>query len=316
MTRAVVFAYHNVGVRCLKTLLGAGIDVALVVTHEDSPGEDIWFDSVAALARAYDIEVITPEDPNAAAVVDKVRACAPDFLFSFYYRKMLQAPLLSIPARGAFNMHGSLLPKYRGRVPINWAVLHGETETGATLHVMNVKPDNGPLVDQFPVPILPDDTAAEVFDKVVVAAELVLWRSLPGLIDGTATLRAQDLSQGAYFGGRRPEDGRIDPAAGADTLHNFVRALSRPYPGAFADLPAGRLILWKTRRLPPADTARPRPAACLRLEAGRLQLDTADGGALAVLDAELGGKPLDAARFAACFGEHASLLIEHSNHPA
>jgi methionyl-tRNA formyltransferase len=311
MTRAVVFAYHNVGVRCLKALIGAGVDVALVVTHEDNPRETIWFDSVAELAREFGIEVITPEDPNSDAVVDKIRALGPDFLFSFYYRKMLKEALLSIPRRGAYNMHGSLLPKYRGRVPINWAVLHGERETGATLHVMNIKPDNGPLVDQFAVPILPDDTAAEVFAKVTVAAEIVLWRSLPALIAGTAELRQQDLSQGAYFGGRGPQDGLIDPLAGTEALHDFVRALSRPYPGAFADLPAGRLIVWKTRRLAPAGSAAPIAAARLRVDDTLLRLDCADGGALAVLDAELDGKPLNAATFAAYCGECASLIIEN-----
>ena len=127
MTTAVVFAYHNVGVRCLKALIGRGVKVALVVTHQDNPNETIWFDSVAAVAREYGLPTITPEDPNSAAVLAQIAAAKPDFLFSFYYRKMLKAPLLAIPSRGAFNMHGSLLPKYRGRVPINWAVLHAET---------------------------------------------------------------------------------------------------------------------------------------------------------------------------------------------
>lgn len=309
MTRAVVFAYHNVGVRCLKALLGRGVDVALVVTHEDNPQENIWFDSVARLAREYGLPVITPEDPNDAEVVARIAALRPDFLFSFYYRKMLKAPLLSIPTRGAYNMHGSLLPKYRGRVPINWAVLHGETETGATLHQMNVKPDNGPLVDQFAVPILPDDSAAEVFDKVVVAAEMVLWRSLPALIDGSARLVQQDLSQGAYFGGRGPEDGRIDPTTSAARLHDFVRALSRPYPGAFADLEAGRLILWKTRKRPDWPVSPASGGLQLSLAAQELKLTANDGEALQVLDATLDGQPLNAATFAARFGERASLLL-------
>ena len=130
MSRAVVFAYHNVGVRCLKALLGRGVEVALVVTHRDNPAETIWFSSVAEIAAGYDIPVITPDDPNAAEVLAQVRAARPDFLFSFYYRHMLKAPLLAVAPRGAFNMHGSLLPKYRGRVPINWAVVCGESETG------------------------------------------------------------------------------------------------------------------------------------------------------------------------------------------
>ncbi|NDP43380.1 MAG: formyltransferase, partial [Aromatoleum sp.] len=232
MTRAVVFAYHNVGVRCLKVLLAHGVEVSLVITHADSAAETIWFGSVAATAVEYDIPVITPDDPNADGVVARIAGAAPDFAFSFYYRKMLRAPLLATAPRGALNMHGSLLPKYRGRAPVNWAVLHGERETGATLHYMTEKPDNGDVVAQTAVPILPDDTAQEVFDKVTVAAELILDRVLPALLAGTAPRVRQVLEEGAYFGGRTPEDGRIDWQKDAATIHNLVRAVAPPYPGA------------------------------------------------------------------------------------
>jgi methionyl-tRNA formyltransferase len=282
MSRAVVFAYHNVGVRCLKALIGRGVEVALVVTHQDNPNENIWFGSVAQAARDYGIPVITPDDPNTPEVVEQVQACQADFLFSFYYRHMLKAPLLEAARRGAYNMHGSLLPKYRGRVPINWAIIHGETETGATLHQMNVKPDN-----------------------VTLAAEMVLWRSLPGLIAGSAPHIQQDLSLGGYFGGRKPEDGKIDGKAAASTLHNFVRALTRPFPGAFADTAAGRLLLWKTL---PAGQTTPAAAAELYLEAGRLWLRAADGGRLTVLEAELEGLPLTADNFAGRVGTDALTL--------
>ncbi|WP_028536336.1 formyltransferase [Paludibacterium yongneupense] len=299
MTRAVVFAYHTVGVRCLKALLGRGVEVALVITHRDNPNETIWFDSVERVAREYDIPTLTPDDPNTPEVLAAVRAAQPDFLFSFYYRHMIKQPLLDVPARGAFNMHGSLLPQYRGRVPINWAIIHGESETGATLHVMNAKPDNGAIVDQMAVPVFPDDNAQDVFAKVVTAAEMVLWRSLPALESGTASMREQDLSLGGYFGGRKPEDGRLDGTASARRLHDFVRALAQPYPGAFADVDAGRLVLWRTRIAPGRGVARDR--ARLLLQAGRLCLEAADGGVLYVLAAELNGVPLDAARFQKCF---------------
>jgi methionyl-tRNA formyltransferase len=301
----VVFAYHNVGVRCLKVLLGRGLDVPLVVTHANDPNETVWFESVAATARDCGIPVITPEEPNGAAVLDAVRRVRPDFLFSFYYRRMLGERLLAAAPRGAYNMHGSLLPKYRGRVPVNWAVLNGETETGATLHLMERTPDSGPIVDQFAVPILPDDTAGEVFAKVTVAAEIVLWRALPALIDGSARPVAQDLSCGSYFGGRRPEDGRIDGRAGTDRLHDFVRALSRPYPGAFTDLGGGQLNVWKTRIASAPGTLSRRPLARLALREGALHIDAADGGSLRVLDAEFAGLPLDAARFTSLFGSAA-----------
>ncbi len=197
MPRAVVFAYHDVGVRCLRVLLAHGVDVPLVVTHTDSPGETIWFGSVAATAEDYGIPLIAPDDPNTADLVARITALAPDFLFSFYYRKMLKAPLLAAARRGALNMHGSLLPRYRGRAPVNWAVLHGERETGATLHYMTAKPDHGDIVAQTAVPILPDDTAREVFDKVTVAAEMTLDRVLP------AAHRRHGAPRGAGSGGRQ-----------------------------------------------------------------------------------------------------------------
>jgi methionyl-tRNA formyltransferase len=293
MSSAVVFAYHNVGVRCLKVLLAAGVDVRLVVTHEDNPDERIWFASVRQLCAENEITCIAPADPNTPELAAQVAALGADFLFSFYYRQMLHAPLLQAVRRGAYNMHGSLLPRYRGRVPVNWAVLHGERETGATLHQMNVKPDNGPIVDQFAVPILPDDTAHEVFEKVTLAAELCLYRSLPRLIAGTAEHRLQDLSQGAYFGGRKAEDGRIDWRQNARQIHNLVRAVTRPYPGAFSDFPQGRLLLWRTRVLD--DTSVCAASGTLQWRAGCLEIFPAGGGILRVLDADLSGVPVRAA---------------------
>jgi methionyl-tRNA formyltransferase len=238
--RAVVFAYHNVGVRCLQVLLARGVDVALVVTHQDQPGETIWFDSVAALAARHGIPVIMPQQPDGADLASAVREAAPDFIFSFYYRYMLPAAVLELAPRGAFNMHGSLLPKYRGRVPVNWAVLNGETETGATLHEMAAKPDAGAIIGQTAVPILPDDTAVQVFEKVTVAAEQTLARVLPKLLDGNAPRLPNSLAAGSYYGARGPEDGRIDWRQPAQQVYNLVRAVAPPYPGAFtyaADAP-------------------------------------------------------------------------------
>ena len=229
---AVVFAYHNVGYRCLSVLLAHGVEVPLVVTHRDNPKENIWFASVAELAALHGIPVITPDNPNIPEVVEQIRALQPDFFFSFYYREMLKCELLEIPKRGALNMHGSLLPKYRGRVPVNWAIIKGERETGSTLHYMTEKPDNGDIVAQQAVPILPNDTALEAFQKVTVAAEMALNNCLPDLLAGSARAVKQDLSKGAYFGGRKAEDGIIDWSQSAQQIHNLVRAVAPPYPGA------------------------------------------------------------------------------------
>ncbi|NIF65334.1 formyltransferase [Burkholderia sp. Cy-647] len=253
--RAVVFAYHNVGVRCLQVLLARGVEVALVVTHEDSPSENIWFGSVASVAREHGIAVITPADPAGAELREAVAAAQPDFIFSFYYRHMLPVALLALAARGAYNMHGSLLPKYRGRVPTNWAVLRGETETGATLHEMAAKPDAGAILGQTAVPILPDDTAAQVFDKVTVAAEQTLWRVLPALLAGEAPHLPNDLSQGSYFGGRKPEDGRLDWSKPAAEVYNLIRAVAPPYPGAFTELHGRRFVVARARLAAPGAPA-------------------------------------------------------------
>ncbi|WP_348695798.1 formyltransferase [Duganella fentianensis] len=243
--RAVVFAYHNVGVRCLKVLLAGGVDVALVVTHEDSATENIWFESVVSLCQTEGIPYITPPDAKSPELLAQVKAADPEFMFSFYYRHMLPASLLEVAP--AFNMHGSLLPEYRGRAPVNWAVLHGATETGATLHEMTVKPDAGAIVSQMVVPILPDDTAFEVFGKVTVAAEQALWRVLPSLLDGTAMRINNDLSKGGYFGGRKPEDGRIDWHLPAQQVYNLHRAVAPPYPGAFTDVNGVRYVIERAR---------------------------------------------------------------------
>ena len=295
MTTAVVFAYHNVGVRCLSVLLDQGLQVALVVTHRDNPNETIWFDSVEKLALARDLPVIKPEDANAPAVLAQIGALAPDFLFSFYYRNMLGPELLALPRRGAYNMHGSLLPKYRGRVPVNWAVIMGERETGATLHQMVAKPDAGGIVDREAVPIGPEDSAAEVFGKVTAAAGRVLARALPGLIAGSARITPQDLSLGSYYGGRRPEDGRIDWAKSAREVHNLVRGVAPPYPGAFTRIGAMTLRILRTRLEP---NRRPRSGAPgLYFEASSFFADCADGKVLRILKFDTQGGTLDPAAF-------------------
>ena len=293
--RAVVFAYHNVGYRCLSVLLAHGIEIALVVTHEDNPSEQIWFESVEALARTHRLPVLKPADPNTERFVAKVAALKPDLLFSFYYRFMLGSALLETPAAGALNMHGSLLPRYRGRVPVNWAVIKGERETGATLHYMVEKPDAGDIVAQQAVPILPDDTAFDVFTKVTVAAELALDRVLPALRAGTAPRVPQDLSRGSYFGGRKPEDGRIHWGSSAAEIHNLVRGVAPPYPGAFSDVGGKRVRI--LRSLPAPQPPRRIGYPALYCADGRCYAECGDGNALSILSMEVDGTMLDQRSF-------------------
>ncbi|MDE2565804.1 MAG: formyltransferase [Burkholderiales bacterium] len=246
--RAVVFGYSNVGDRALRVLQARGVDVALVATHRDPPGETLWYRRVADTADELGLPWIYADDPKAPGLEAAVREAAPDLIFSFYYRALLPASILALARQGAYNLHGSLLPQFRGRAPTNWAVLMGATETGATLHEMVARADAGAIVDQQAVPILPDDTALQVFDKVCVAAEQVLWRSLPAILAGRPPRRPNDIAGGSYYGGRRPEDGRIDWQQPAAQVYNLVRAVAPPYPGAFAELGGRRLVVARARR--------------------------------------------------------------------
>lgn len=241
--KLVVCAYHTVGYRCLEELLRQGADIRLIFTHEDSPTEEIWFESVRELADQHGIEYLTTSI-NEPENVARVREIAPDFLFSFYYRNMIKPEVLELASRGAFNLHGSYLPKYRGRVPVNWAVINGETETGATLHYMVEKPDAGDIVDQEKVPIAFTDTAFDVFNKLTGAALTVISRSWPLIVAGIAPRIPMDLKAGNYCGGRKPSDGLIDWTKSAVQIYNLIRGVTHPYPGAFTYLDGKQVIVW------------------------------------------------------------------------
>ncbi len=248
--RIVVFAYSDLGHACLRLLLERGENVVAVYTHEDRPGEKLWFPSVYKLAEERSIPVRTEEDLGKESELAHLKASSPDMIFSFYYRNLIPAAVLDLPRLGAFNMHGSFLPTYRGRAPVNWAVLNGETKTGATLHVMIDRPDAGDIIDQEEVDIGPDDAAAVVQARVTQAAVDVLTRQIENLKKGTAPRIPQDPTQASYFGRRRPEDGEINWNWPAARIHNLVRAVTHPYPGAFGDLHGEKTWIWKTRLRP------------------------------------------------------------------
>ena len=245
--RVVVFAYSDVGYVCLEHLLDCGVKVVALFSHEDDPSETRWYRSTVDLAKLRGVPVHTPEslrDPRWEQLLrEELR---PDLIFSFYYRQMIPTRLLELAPLGAVNMHGSLLPAFRGRAPVNWAIVHGATETGASLHHMVKEADAGDLVDQEAVPIGPEETAEQVFWKVRDAALLVLSRQLDALLAGRAPRHPQDHARATCFGGRRPADGRLDWNRPAQDLFNLVRAVTRPFPGAFFDLTDGpRLMVWR-----------------------------------------------------------------------
>jgi UDP-4-amino-4-deoxy-L-arabinose formyltransferase/UDP-glucuronic acid dehydrogenase (UDP-4-keto-hexauronic acid decarboxylating) len=243
--KTVVFAYHNMGLAGLDALTRHGYDIAAVFTHEDDPEENCWFGSVKNWALQKNIPVYTTEEVNSPQWIAKIAAINPDIIFSFYYRKMIGREILDLPKIGAFNLHGSFLPAYRGRCPVNWVIINGEAQTGVTLHYMIDKPDAGDIVGQKAVVIDFSDTAKTLYDKLCLAARELLDEVLPSIMKGQIPRRKQDLSQGSYYGGRRPEDGRIDWKKTAVEIYNLIRAVTEPYPGAFALFDNDeKIIIW------------------------------------------------------------------------
>jgi UDP-4-amino-4-deoxy-L-arabinose formyltransferase/UDP-glucuronic acid dehydrogenase (UDP-4-keto-hexauronic acid decarboxylating) len=243
--KAVVFAYHNMGLVGLDALFNHGFDIAAVFTHEDDPDENCWFGSVKNWAEQKNITVYTTEEVNSPQWIAKIAAINPDIIFSFYYRKMISREILDLPRMGAFNLHGSLLPAYRGRCPVNWVIINGESQTGVTLHYMIDKPDAGDIVGQKAVAIDLSDTAKTLYDKLCGAAKDLLDELLPLIKSNQIPRRKQNLAEGSYYGGRRPDDGRIDWNKSADEIYNLIRAVTEPYPGAFALLNNDeKIIIW------------------------------------------------------------------------
>ncbi len=248
--KAIVCAYHNVGCTGLEALLRNGIEVVSVFTHKDDSAENAWFSSVAETAATHGIPVHAPDDINHPIWVEAIRSLKPDIMFSFYYRHMIKQPLLDVPRLGFVNLHGSLLPKYRGRCPVNWVIVKGEKETGVTLHYMTPHPDDGDIIGQQKVKISLNDTAVSLNEKIVRASDGLLDDVLPRLLAGTAPRKPQDHAQATYFGGRRPEDGEIDWSKSADAVRNLIRAVTRPYPGAFTFVGDRKVFAWSATVLP------------------------------------------------------------------
>lgn len=146
MKNTIVFAYHDIGCAGIEALIDAGYSIQAVFTHADDPAENHFYASVAQLCARRGIPVHAPHDAGHPLWVERIRALDPDFIFSFYYRNLLPADVLGCARSGAYNLHGSLLPRYRGRAPVNWVLVNGERETGVTLHRMVERPDAGPIV--------------------------------------------------------------------------------------------------------------------------------------------------------------------------
>ncbi|MBC2875607.1 MULTISPECIES: formyltransferase family protein [Streptomyces] len=285
----VVFAYQEVGCRTLEVLAELGVPVGCVYTHRDDGRENVWFRSVADVASSLGIPVRTA-DPRTETERRHIRGLRPRMLLSAYWRRLLPDPVLAL-APVAVNVHGSLLPRYRGRAPVNWQILHGEREGGVSLHHMTGEADAGDLVDQEPFPIGPDDTPLDVYRKLVPASATLVRRSVPALLDGRAPRWPQLASKATSFGARRPADGLIDFRYAAEDIRNLIRAVTDPYPGAYCYAGSRKLTIWRATLAPAA------PAGRGTYRAGKIETSTAgvlvtcgDGRRLLLTDVESDGR--------------------------
>ena len=245
--KLLFFGFSMTGAAVLEELIKMGANIIGVYTYEDNPKEN-WFPSVKLLAQKNNIPTFTPEKLGTEDV-QNIKNLAPDIILSVYYRSLISDEILKVAPLGAFNMHGSLLPKYRGRAPINWVLVKGEKETGATLHYMVAKADAGDIVGQKVVAISNDDTALTLTQKVTSAACEIIKEVYPLIETKNLKPRKQDMSISTYFGRRTPADGLIDWNQNAQTIYNLIRAVTKPFPGAFFEANGKKIIIWRAKVL-------------------------------------------------------------------
>jgi methionyl-tRNA formyltransferase len=239
----------------LERLILDGHLVAAVFTQPDKPagrGKHLHAPAVKALALQH---CITVHQPSKIKTNDEVRAIfesiAPDACVVVAYGKILPAWMLAIPRLGCINVHASLLPKYRGAAPINWAIANGETETGVTLMQMDVGMDTGPMFTQRSIPIGEDETAPELSARLAQLGAALLSETLPCVKQGEVVPTPQDDSKASYAPMLKREDGLIDWRMPAGGIANRVRAF-QPWPGSYTSFRGGRLIVWRGREAPDA----------------------------------------------------------------
>ncbi len=296
------------GIVGLDALVKEKFDIRAIFSHLDDPEENIWFGSVAGWGQKKGIPVHSPKNVNTPKWIELIRSISPDVIFSFYYRNLLSREILKIPVAGSFNLHGSMLPAYRGRCPVNWVLVNGERRTGVTLHHIVEAPDAGDIVGQKEVAIGFEDTAFTLYQKLCESAKELLGEVLPLIRQGRAPRAVQNLKQGSYYGGRRPQDGRIDWGWPVMRIYNLVRAVTEPYPGAFTHLPEGEtLFIW--RALPEEDGVLKGPVGTVEFEESNVYVRASDGR-LRLLDIEAGKKRMKGVQILQFFEKQKGAILK------
>jgi len=255
--RVVWVSYDTIGRECLLAASEAGAEIAAVVTlpgpiDPDRSGQCSFDEPATSLG----VPLLKLENVNAPETVEAVRAVEPDSIFVVGWSQLVHEELIALAPKGVFGMHPTLLPRHRGRAPIPWAILSGLARTGVTLfEIVDATADSGPIVGQIGVEVAADETATTLMDKVTRAHVELIREFLPLLVAGTASRRAQDARRASTWPRRTPSDGIIDWETRAEYLYDWVRAQTRPYPGAFTYVGDEKLVVWRARPVPWEDEA-------------------------------------------------------------
>jgi methionyl-tRNA formyltransferase len=290
--RLVFCGTPEFAVPTLKALIAAGHEIALVVTQPDRPvgrKQVLTAPPVKLTALGHGIDVIQPDKiKNNLDFRARLEEFAPDAIVVVAYGRIIPKWMLDLPHLGCINLHGSLLPKYRGAAPIQWAVAMGEAETGNTTMLLEEGLDTGPILLQQRVTIRPEQTAVDLFQELSVLGAPLVVETLAGLADGSLSPQPQDHSQATLARILEREDGRMDFAARtAIELWNRWRGF-QPWPGAFTSLDGKKLIVHKLNPVvSPNPAAKPREVA---VEGARIFVACAEGTALELLELQPEGK--------------------------
>jgi methionyl-tRNA formyltransferase len=290
--RTVWVSFDTIGRDCLEAAVDAGADVVGVVTLagpvDPNRSGQCSFDEVAARIGA---EVVETADINADETLAAVKALDPALIFVVGWSQLVHDPFIALAREGVFGMHPTLLPRHRGRAPIPWAILTGLARTGVTLfEIVDATADSGAIVGQEVVDIAPDETATRLFDRLATAHVDLIRGYVPQIVAGSAPRVPQDPQRASSWPKRVPSDGIIDWETRAPYLYDWVRAQTRPYPGAFTFLGDEKVVVWRAR---PVEHGGAAPAGTIVAEQEDGPVVACGEGALLLEEVETGAGSLE-----------------------
>lgn len=240
-----LFTGSRRGHAVLTKLIEHKAEIAGILCLVEDPHEEQFHPRVTVIAREHNIPLYYSSDVKSSDYAKILRENKPDIAFAIGWRYLITKEAYSIPPLGTLIIHDSLLPKYRGFAPMNWAMINGEKETGVTLFHIAEGVDCGPIVDQLATPIYPEDDAKTLDERILKLYEEIIIKNLPHFQSGKVKSTPQDESKATYTCKRTPEDGEINWNQSAEQIYNFIRALTRPFPGAYTTLRGQRVLIWR-----------------------------------------------------------------------